>query len=383
MNDRAQALFSHLKGRTPDLLDELRDWVGRETPSHDKPALDALGAVLADRLRGLGGAVESIPNPEGGDHLLARFPGGVDPDSRPVLIVGHFDTVWPAGTLESMPFRVEDGRVHGPGVLDMKGSLAIFVHAMLGLRALGIPPLRPILALWTADEELGSPHSRPFIEAAASESHHALVIEPALADGGLKTARKGVGRYTLDVAGRAAHAGIEPEKGISAVAELAHQVLAIQSLNDFAAGTSVTVGTIRGGTASNVVPASARAQIDVRMTGVAEAERIDRALHSLTPALAGTTLTVSGGVNRPPMVRTPAIAALFERARTLGSRFGLELTEGMTGGGSDANFTAAAGLPTLDGLGGVGAGAHAPHEHALLDSLPERATLLALLLSER
>lgn len=358
------------------LLEEL---VRFESPSRDKAALDRLGSHIAETLRHVGGSVEILPNDRGGDHVLARFPGS---DSRrPALVLGHFDTVWPHGTLERMPFRIEDGRAYGPGCYDMKAGLTIFLWSMAD--ALFDPTRtapRPIWALFTSDEEIGSPTSRALIEDLARQCAYVLVLEPPMADGGLKTARKGVGRFRLDVEGKAAHAGVAPQHGRSAIVELAHQVVRIQELQDIEAGTTLNVGVIRGGTTTNVVPAEASAEIDVRAASLAEADRIERALGSLEPITPGVRLTVSGGFNRPPMERSPAAAALFEQAREIARPLGLELSEGSTGGGSDGNFTAALGVPTLDGLGVRGGGAHADDEHILIDSLAERAALLAALL---
>jgi len=360
------------------LLEEL---VSLESPSRDKAALDRLGSHIAEILRNLGGSVEVVANDRGGDHVLARFHGPAA--RRPALVLGHFDTVWPLGTLENMPFRVDDGRAYGPGAYDMKAGLTIFLRLMASpFIDPGRSVPRPIWALFTSDEEIGSPTSRGLIEDLARQSAYVLVLEPPLADGRLKTARKGVGRFRLEVEGKAAHAGVSPREGRSAIVELAHQVLQIQELQDVEAGTTLNVGVIRGGTTTNVVPAEASADIDVRATTLAEADRIERALRSLESATPGTRLAVSGGFNRPPMERSPAIAALFEQARGIARTLGLELNEGSTGGGSDGNFTAALGVPTLDGLGVRGGGAHAADEHILIDSLTERAALLAALLLE-
>ncbi|WP_169977506.1 M20 family metallopeptidase [Tautonia rosea] len=376
-------LLPHLSSRLDDIVMLLRTLVEHESPSKDKGALDA----LADRLTGFlhhagASSVDRIANVEGGDHLLARFDfGHTAPDApRPALLMAHFDTVWPVGTLTTMPFRVEDGRVHGPGTFDMKGGLTLLLTALTALRDLNLSPPRPVEFLLTSDEEIGSPNSRSLIEATAQNAAYALVPEPPLPGGGLKTARKGVGRYTLNVSGIPAHSGIEPEKGRSALLELAHQIIAIHAIADPSLGTTLTVGRAEGGGAVNVVPASATAEIDVRVSTLDEADRVDHALHALTPTLDGTTLTLTGRLNRPPMERTAATASLFERAREAAQPLGLDLTEGSTGGGSDANFTSAIGLPTLDGLGPLGAGAHAVHEHIEVDSLPLRAALIASLI---
>jgi glutamate carboxypeptidase len=356
--------------------------VAQETPSADKPALDAFGRRLADHFTTLGAEVACRPHPQRGDHWRLRLTPGADPSARPALLLCHFDTVWPVGTLARRPWRLSDGRAYGPGAFDMKASFVLIEFALRALAQLGHPPARPVIALFTSDEEIGSPSSRPLIEAEAGLAAYALVLESPLAGGRLKTARKGVGRFSLTLTGRAAHAGIEPEQGISAIVELAHQILAISALAEPAVGTTINVGVVEGGSTPNVVPANANARIDVRVTTLAEAARIQAAMAGLTPRLTGAGLTVAGGFSRPPMERTPAITALFERARQLAVGLGQSLTEGATGGASDGNFTAALGLPTLDGLGALGAGAHAEEEHVLVASLPERAALLALLLLE-
>jgi glutamate carboxypeptidase len=362
-----------------EIVDVLEELVRLESPSLDKGALDTLATLLAGRLRDLGAAVEIMANPHGGDHVVGRFDR--KSDLRPALVMGHFDTVWPRGTLDRMPFRLDDdGRAFGPGVFDMKASLAIVLAVIAELRQDWASVPRPVWVLLTSDEEIGSPTSRGLIEQLAGECAYALVLEPALPDGGLKTSRKGVGRFRLEVEGKAAHAGVAPQDGRSAIVELAHQILNLETLQDLSAGTTINVGVIEGGTTANVVPARAAAEIDVRVASAPETARILAALGSLVPASEGVTLAMSGSINRPPMERTPAIAALYEQARAIGRPLGLELAEGSTGGGSDGNFTAALGVPTLDGLGARGGGAHADHEHILVDSLTERAGLLLGLL---
>ena len=362
-----------------EILELLAKLVRLESPSRDKPALDTLAAFLADRFTQLMGSVEIISNPIGGDHVLGRF--SHDSHLRPALVLGHFDTVWPLGTLERMPFRVGDGRAYGPGIFDMKASLAILLTVLDQLRKNANLVRRPIWVLFTSDEEIGSPTSRDLIEKLAVDCAYVLVLEPALANGGLKTARKGVGRFRLEVEGRAAHAGVAPQDGRSAIVELAHQILRLQKLQDLAAGTTINIGVIQGGTTSNVVPAKASADLDVRVASMAEESRIVAAFQSLVPEIDGTRLILTGSFNRPPMERTPAVAALFEQARAIGlATLGLSLPEGSTGGASDGNFTAALGLPTLDGLGACGGGAHADDEHVLVTSLPQRALLLFHLL---
>jgi len=371
-------LLSYLTPLCDDMIASLESLVVRESPSRDKMALDALASFLAARFESLGLRTDRLANEVGGDHLRLRLEG---PDDRPpALVLCHFDTVWPVGTLGTMPFRVSDGRAHGPGVFDMKASLVLCEFAVRALQAIARMPPRPIVFLFTSDEEIGSPTSRRLIEEEAGRSAYVLVLEPPLSGDRLKTARKGVGRFTLEVTGKPAHSGVEPEKGINALVELAHQVLTMTAFADPAAGTTVNVGVARGGTTSNVVPAAATAEIDVRVATLDEARRVETAFAGLRPVLPGAALKIHGGINRPPMERTPQIANLFERARVIGRSLGFNLGEGSTGGGSDGNFTAALGLPTLDGLGVPGEGAHAEHEHIVTSTLPGRAALLAALL---
>ena len=377
----ANKILSGIQDARPEWLAAVEALVRHESPSRDKPALDALARTLAKRLEAIGGRVEVVANPDGGDHLIARFDGGYGGvEERPTLVLGHFDTVWPVGTLAGMPFRVEGDRAFGPGAYDMKASLVLVEFALRALREAELTPARPVEVLLTSDEEIGSPTSRALIEDRARAASHVLVVEPPLANGYLKTARKGVGAYRVDFDGRAAHAGVEPEKGVSAIDELARATLALHALTDLGAGVSVNVGVITGGSTSNVVAASASARVDVRAVTAAQAEALDAAIRALRPHHPDARLTITGGFNRPPMERSPAGAALFERARRIGQPLGLDLGEGSTGGGSDGNFTAALGVPTLDGLGVHGAGAHAAHEQIDLTSFPERAALLAGLL---
>ena len=372
--------FLMMRSRRDEWLAALAGLVEHESPSLDKPRLDALAAKLADRFRAIGGSVEVVANPDGGNHVLARFFDDA-PGPKPALVIGHFDTVWPLGTLAAMPFRVEGAKAFGPGVFDMKASLTEAEFALDALRKLGRRPPSPVIVLLTSDEEIGSPTSRALIEATARGCEYALVLEPPLPGGSLKTARKGVGQFTIEVEGKAAHAGVEPRKGASALLELAHMIVDLHALTDHDAGVSVNVGVASGGTTPNVVPALAIARVDVRAVTLDQAAALERSIRSLKPHLSGTRLTIRGGFNRPPMERTAAVARLFERAREVGRTIGLDLGEGSTGGGSDGNFTAALGVPTLDGLGIAGTGAHASHEQVDLDSIPERTALLAALLA--
>lgn len=376
----ANAWIEYFKARRDAMMEVLRTLVEHESPSRDKNALDALADRLEERFSDAGGVVERIANEAGGDHLIVRV--GTSMTERPALVVGHFDTVWPRGTLAKMPFAVEGDRASGPGIFDMKASLVMAEFALRAFQENKARLKRPVTLLWTSDEEVGSPTSRELIEERARESAYALVLESPLAGGRLKTARKGVGGFVVEVEGRAAHAGIEPEKGINAIVELAHQMVNISALGNPSEGTTVNVGVVEGGTTPNTVPALARARIDVRVSTPGEAKRVERALWGLKAVNPEATVRVEGRFNRPPMVRTDQIAALFERAREIGASLGLELTEGSTGGASDGNVSAAVGTPTLDGLGPLGGGAHAPSEHIIVSSLPERATLLTALLAE-
>ncbi|SNT55980.1 glutamate carboxypeptidase [Asanoa hainanensis] len=364
-----------LLDRRADLLAELGDYVSRETPSDSKPHLDAGLDWLSGRLTEVLGPPESVrrvPSATHGDTLVADF-AGVGP--RRLLVLCHYDTVWGAGTLAERPFVVEGRIARGPGVFDMKAGLVQALWAVRALDAAGLsrPPLRVVL---NGDEELGSPSSRPVLEAAADGVTAALVLEPGLA-GALKTARKGIGMFRIDVTGVEAHAGLDPEKGISAIDELARIVLTLRAVQDLARGTSVNVGTIAGGTRGNVIAGHAWAAVDVRVADPAEARRVDAALGSLEPGDPRLTVTVGGGWNRPPMTRTPGIAAMVDLARALAARLGGDLSECAVGGGSDANFLAALGVPLLDGLGAVGAGAHARDEHIDVDATVARAALVA------
>jgi glutamate carboxypeptidase len=306
---------------------------------------------------------------------------GAEPDAAHAVALCHYDTVWSSGTLQRIPFSVDaDGVARGPGCFDMKGGIVVLSFALQALRARGLKPRRRLEVLFTCDEEVGSPTSRALIERIARGAAIAYVLESPLPGGTLKTARKGTGDYFVRIAGRAAHAGVEPQKGISATHELANQILALHALNDYAVGTTVNVGVVRGGSRPNVVAAEAEAHVDVRVQTLAEADRIDAAIRGLRSTLPGAVLEIDGGLNRPPMERSPAMAELFQQARRIGQAMGIDLQEGSTGGGSDGNFTAALGVPTLDGLGPEGEGAHAAHEHVLTESFPRRTALLAGLL---
>jgi glutamate carboxypeptidase len=358
-----------------------RDWVleltrslaSIESPSTDKAALDRCGEALAGYLEAIGASVERVRQVSAGDHLVATIGAG----THQILLLGHFDTVWDVGQLARMPLEVRGGRLHGPGVFDMKGGVAIALLALYALCRVGGDHRSRIVFLCTSDEETGSGSSRSLVEQHAGQSEAVLVLEPALPGGAVKTSRKGVGVFEIAIEGVPSHAGAQPGHGASAIVELAHQILALQRLQDAARGLSVNTGVITGGSRSNVVPERAWAEIDVRVMSLADASRVEAAIRRLTPHDSRTRVLVSGGMNRPPMERTAGVARLYETARSVASELGFTLAEGGTGGASDGNFTAALGIPTLDGLGAVGDGAHAVHEYIEIDSLPQRAALLA------
>lgn len=360
------------------LIDLITELVACESPSTDRDALDRCAAIWAARVSEAGGEVSRVGAETTADHVLARWPG----DGPPVLLIGHFDTVWPLGQLARMPVREADGRLYGPGVFDMKAGLAIgllAIRALIETRDGGRRPQVTFLA--TSDEEVGSAASRVAIESLARTSSAVLVLEPGLAGGAVKTARKGVGEFEVIVQGIAAHAGVDPGAGASAIHELARQILVVEGFNDPDRGISVNVGVVQGGTRSNVVAESATAKVDVRVSRMSDAAELETRLRHLTAHHPRVRLDVRGGINRPPMERTAGVAALFHTASDVAREMGIELREGMTGGASDGNFTAALGVPTLDGLGATGDGAHALHEHVIVEELPIRAALVAGLLA--
>ncbi len=358
----------------------LRTLTEIESPTRDEKANLRVAEVLESALVQAGGIVERVAAPGLGTHLVGRFPGPSSRDAgAPLLVVGHMDTVHPVGTLARYPFSVDGGKVQGPGVYDMKAGLAVSITALRILAEAGTAPKGGLSFLVTCDEEIGSPSSRPLVEKEARGARAALVMEPCVPGGAAKTRRKGVGDYMLLVSGRAAHAGIEPDKGASAVHEAAHQIARIYRLADPERGTTVNVGVISGGTRGNVVAAQAQCSIDVRYWSTAEGMRVDAGLRSLKPVDERCTLRLEGGVNRGALEKTPASIRLFNRARSLAQELGFNLEEGETGGGSDGNFTAAAGCPTLDGLGPDGGGAHTLHEHLRLEDVPRRIAFVAAL----
>jgi glutamate carboxypeptidase len=359
----------------------LGDFVRIESSSYDKLGVDRLVARLAAEWKRRGARVRRLRQRERGDLLRCELWLGRGRPRGQILVLGHTDTVYERGTLERMPFRIAGGRACGPGTLDMKAGLVNALFAVEALRAAGATPRCRLVFLWTSDEEIGSEASRMLIEREARRSMAVLVLEPATGqDGRLKTARKGVGDFNIEVTGRAAHAGVNPQEGVNAVHELALQIARLTRFADPRRGITVNADVVQGGTRSNVIPDRARAMVDVRYARVADRARLEARFRALRPILSGAKLHVSGGLSRTPMERRVA-AKLFNRAQALARGMGLQLEESSTGGGSDGNLTAALGVPTLDGLGGVGAGAHTAREFVFTRALPERAALLAALLA--
>ena len=353
----------------------LKRLVETESPTSDKAAVDRVGAVLANEANRLGADVEIVPVMDAGNHLIARWNGG----KGGILLMCHMDTVFPIGTLDKMPYREEDGKIYGPGVLDMKSGIVIGLVAIEMLRNDGRLN-RPVTLLCTSDEEVGSLTSEDLIVTLAKESELVLVLESALPDGSIKTWRKGVGEFWVKVTGRAAHAGGAHEEGRNAIEEMAHQVIAIQKMTNYEKETTLNVGVLHGGTVSNVVPEEATAQVDVRVMLPGEWERIEFEMMALKPVLEDTSLEIKGDLNRPPMPFDETMKATYKKAKAIAASIGIELKAGGSGGGSDANFVAPLGIPVLDGLGAIGEGLHSEREFIITDSLEERAKLLSELL---
>ncbi len=364
------------------MLRLLRELVELESPSHDKAAVDRCGARVAAEWRKRGAQVRILRNAKRGNIVRAEISPAGAKTSGQILILGHLDTVYPIGTLAKMPFRISGGSAWGPGTFDMKGGVVLALFAADALRAARVPFERKLVFLWTGDEEIGSEASRRAIAAEARRSEAVLVLEPPYGlDGRAKTRRKGIGGVEITIHGRSAHAGINPEDGVNAAHELAFQVARLIKMNDPRRGITVQANVISGGTASNVVPDFARAEVDVRFSHAADARPLEQKLLSLRPVIKGARIEVRGGVGRPPLERTPAVGKLFQHARGIARELGFELGEVSTGGGSDGNLTGAMGVPTLDGVGAVGDGAHSPREYIVVRALPQRAALIAGLLA--
>jgi glutamate carboxypeptidase len=385
MNDTGvmmRSLRRELIKREAGIVRLLGRFVRCESPSHDKPSVDRMARLVAEEWRKREAGVRILQQRTRGNHVRAEMWLAAGRPAGQILVLGHMDTVHPRGTLAKMPFRISGQRAWGPGVFDMKAGLVLALFAVDALKLLRLPPKKRLVFFWNSDEEIDSESSRTLIEREAKRSDAVLVLEPALGPKGhLKTARKGVGTAEILVTGRSAHAGLNPQTGINAVHELALQTARLMKMNDRSSGTTVQVTVVRGGTVSNVVPDFARALMDLRIIKMPDAARLERKLRSSRPILKGARIELRGGINRPPLERTPGVVKLFHHAQALMREIGVEVDESFAGGGSDGNFTAALGIPTLDGLGAVGNGAHSPSEHVVVSSLPERAALIGGLLA--
>ncbi len=374
----AQRRLAYFNERRDQVVSTIRELVEIESPSDNKAAVDRVSEAIAQKFSKLGGEVNVRVHPaqDFGNHLQIDFPG--KSAAKPVLLLGHYDTVYPLGTLATMPCRVGGDKLTGPGVLDMKSGIALMLHALAALQQWHGTLPRPVTVLLVSDEEVGSDSSRAITESLAQEAVAVLVIEPSYGpQGAVKTARKGVGGYLVKVTGKASHAGLDFQKGVNAILELARQIEKISSFTDLKKGLTINVGIVSGGSRTNVVPAEAEAHVDVRIARMKDATGIDKKMRSLRPFNRKCRIEITGGINRPPMERTAGVAALYAQAAAIARELGWKLGEAAVGGGSDGNFTAGLGIPTLDGLGGVGDGAHAPHEHILISELPRRAALIA------
>jgi glutamate carboxypeptidase len=374
-------LMEWLRPREAAMARLLGQFVRAESPSFDKAAVDRFGKILAREWRRRGAKVTLLRQRQRGDHVRAEWSPRGNRVRGQILVLGHLDTVYGLGTLARMPFRLSRGRAYGPGAFDMKGGLVIALSAVDALTANGMVPEKRVVFLWTSDEEIGSGASRAAIEREARRSNAVMVLEPASGlDGRVKTGRKGVGEIEIVATGRAAHAGLNPEDGVNAIEEIALQIARVSRWNQPGRGITVNAGMIEGGTRTNVVPERARVVVDVRATRGEDMRALERRFRALHPVLRGAKLQIRGGFNRPPMERKIS-AALYAKARALAREMGVTLGEAYVGGASDGNFTAALGVPTLDGLGAVGEGAHSPDENILIRALPERAALVAGLLA--
>ena len=372
--------LDYAENNAGDILGTLKTMVELESFTSDKQGTDALSDYLIQRLRELGAETTVIPQDQVGNHVVADIEGG---EGR-IMLLCHMDTVWPKGTIEKRPFTVRGDLAYGPGILDMKAGIAIALHALETLRTNGVQPKHKIKIVLNSDEETGSTSSRRLIEEEARKSDQVFCLEPGAGKkGALKTGRKGVGMFQVKVTGKAAHAGNEPEKGISAIEEMAHQILRLHSLTDFSRGTTVNVGVLQGGAVRNQVAAFAEALVDLRVTTTAEAVRVEREILNASPVLNDALVEVTGSLNRPPMERTESTAMMLNWVKEFADPLGIDLEETQVGGGADAQFVAALGIPVLDGMGGVGEGPHADHENIVVSELPRRVALLASIMAQR
>ena len=378
MTPAAPELLGWLRDRQEQMTGLLIELAAAESPSRDGAAQEVVRSILRDRLEDLGLHVERLEGIDGCDHLRAVADGAATAHQ---LLLGHFDTVWPVGTISHMPVEMREGRLYGPGVFDMKGGIVQTLFALEAISELAIPMPYPPVVLLNSDEEIGSPDSRRHVEALAAGAERAFVMEPSYGRRGrLKTGRKGVGRFTLKVTGVASHAGLDPTAGASAILEVSHQVERLFELNDADRGVTVNVGTIDGGMGANIVAPEARAEIEARVRTAADADAVESAIRGLEPSGQRLELRIEGGFRRPPLEPTPRNRKLWQSALSAAADLGIEIEEAQVGGASDGNFASAL-TATLDGLGAVGDGAHAQHEHVVLERMPERAALLACLLT--
>jgi len=377
----AKELLHFLEPRLSTMVNVLRSFVLAESPSLEKGAADRCCEIIASKWRKRGAAVQRISQKHRGDHLrITWWPHKSLPHGQ-LLILGHYDTVYASGTLHKMPFRIKTGKAFGPGIFDMKAGIVQSLFALELLQKLRLPLRKRLVFLWTSDEEIGSTSSRKLIETEARRSDAVFVLEPALGPRGcLKTARKGVGEAELIVHGRTSHAGLAPEKGINAIHELAAQIARIEKWNNMRSGVTINAGILEGGERVNVIPKHARAVLDLRAVHISEMRNLERRLRALRPIHRGARVEVRGGFNRPPLERKMS-TELYFHAKSLAAEIGFTLEESLAGGGSDGNLTAALGIPTLDGLGAVGDGAHSAKEHVVIKHLPRRTALLAALLA--
>jgi len=380
--EKLNALREYFAAREHELLTFVCALVETESPSGDKDGSAEVVSLLASAASSIRSvnSVERITAEDFGEHLRIRAFAG-DADAAPVLILGHTDTVHPRGAIKDRPWRTEDNRIYGPGIFDMKANCALALEILRAFDETGTRPGAPVTILLTCDEESGSASGRALVDAEAEAARAVLVLEPSASGGRAKTARKGTGMFVIEVQGRASHAGLDPEKGVSAVLELAKQTVRLHELNDPAKGTNVTVTVVRGGTHSNVVPAEARAEVDMRFTSLAAGLQVESQVRTLQPIDSRAQLVIKGGINRPPLERTEKVAGLYQQAHHIASLLDFDLGETSVGGGSDGNFAGALGVPVLDGLGIEGDGAHAEHEHIIVDNIATRAAWVAGLIA--
>ena len=380
-NPELQRRLAYFDQRLDEMVATISELVEIESPSDDKAAVDRISEIVAAKFAEIGGVARFHQAQDFGNHLQVDFAG--DRPGKPVLLLGHYDTVYPVGTLTSMPCRIADGKLTGPGVLDMKSGIGLMLHTLPALKHWhgGLP--RPVTVLLVSDEEVGSDSSRAITESLAKKAAAVLVLEPSYGqEGAVKTARKGVAEYQVKVTGKASHAGLDFQKGVNAILELSRQIEKVSRFTDLNKGLTVNVGIVSGGSRVNVVPAEAVAQVDVRIARMKDAAGIEKKMRALGPFNRKCKVEVTGGLNRPPMERTAGVAALYAKAVEIARGLGWKLGEAAVGGGSDGNFTAGLGIPTLDGLGAVGDGAHAVHEHIVISELPRRAALVAGLIED-